>query len=537
MPTTTKAFGYHNIVIAANFHAEGVRESLEFWFRELNIEGSLLITPSDQLIQQLLCPDSVIPREFGLIVALIQTERWSPGGRCDRADLLRNFEDLIHAVNATSLRADGAKLLVVFCPPSPELRFNQTILAVENQVRDSLSAFDGVDCLDSRDLQELYPVEQYEKYFDPYTAQLAQIPFTRLCFTMLGTAVARKMYSLVTTPRKVIVVDCDNTLWSGICAEIGILNVSVGAGRVALQKFLIGQAEGGRLVCLCSKNEEADALAVFDTHPAMLLQRHHLTAWKVNWNPKADNLRTLAADLDLSLDSFVFIDDDSFECAQVRAVCPEVLTLHLPADEFAIESFLRNTWDLDQTAPTPEDKKRTLYYQQNASRAQSRQETRSIEEFIANLELNVGINPLQDADLARASQLTVRTNQFNINGIRRSEAELRAYMEDQNRSCQVVSARDRFGDYGSVGLMISRPHQEFLVVETLLLSCRALGKGIEQRMIARLSEIALRAGASQMKLIYQPNARNMPLLKFLAGIGAREAEGHWIVKVKDKKES
>src|SRR5262249_31612395 len=171
---------------------------------------------------------------------------------------------------------------------------------------------------------------------------------------------------------------------------------------------------------------------------------------------------------------FVFIDDDSFECAQVRAVCPEVLTLHLPSDELAIERFLRNTWDLDQKPPTLEDKKRTLYYQQNAKRAQSRQEARSIEEFIANLGLEVEIKPLQEADLARASQLTVRTNQFNINGIRRSEAELRAYMEDRNRSCQVVSARDRFGDYGTVGLMISRPQQDLLIVETLLLSCRAL---------------------------------------------------------------
>src|SRR5262249_42615375 len=271
----------------------------------------------------------------------------------------------------------------------PKLRFNQTILEVENQVRESLTALDGVECFDSRDLQELYPVEQYEKYFDPYTDQLAQIPYTRLCFATLGTAVARKMYSLITSPRKVIVVDCDNTLWSGVCAEIGPLNVSVGPSRAALQNFLIKQVEGGRLVCLCSKNEEEDALGVFDLHPAMLLRREHLTGWKVNWNPKADNLRTLAADLDLALDSFVFIDDDSFECAQVRAVCPEVLTLHLPSDELAIERFLRNTWDLDQKPPTLEDKKRTLYYQQNAKRAQSRQEARSIEEFIANLGLEV----------------------------------------------------------------------------------------------------------------------------------------------------
>ncbi|HKX29844.1 MAG TPA: HAD-IIIC family phosphatase [Blastocatellia bacterium] len=533
MSRITETFEYYNIAVVANFNVEGIRESLEFWFRELNVEGRLLIAPSDQIIQQLLSPAGVVPTECGLTIVFIQTERWAPGGRYDRADLMRNFTDLINAMSATSLRSEARKLLVVFCPPSPELRFNPVILAVEKDVRDSLTLLYGVDCLDSRDLEELYPARQYEKYFDPFTDRLAQIPYTRLCYAALGTTVARKLYSLMTRPRKVIVMDCDNTLWSGVVAEVGPLNVSVGPGRAALQRFLIRQVESGRLICLCSKNEEEDVLAVFDLHPAMLLRREHLAEWKVNWNRKADNLRMLAADLNLALGSFVFIDDDSFECAQVRAVCPEVATLHLPSDELDIQKFLQNSWDLDLQPSTPEDRKRTLYYQQNAKRARSREEARSIEEFIADLELEIEIELLQDADLARASQLTVRTNQFNINGIRRSESELQAYLKDQNRVCQIVKARDRFGDYGTVGLMISHSHQDLLIVETLLLSCRALGKGIEQRMIAKLSDLAQLNGAGRIKLVYQPNARNTPLQTFLLGIGAQEAEGHWIVNVRD----
>jgi FkbH-like protein len=245
----------------------------------------------------------------------------------------------------------------------------------------------------------------------------------------------------------------------------------------------------------------------------------------------------LSAELELALDSFIFIDDDSFECAQVMAVCPEVLTIQLPSDELAIKRVLRETWDLDpKTTPTLEDKTRTHYYQQNAERTKIRKSALSIEEFIASLELKVEIEQLLEADLARASQLTVRTNQFNINGIRRYETELQNYLKDQHRYCQVVKAGDRFGDYGTVGLMISRSHQEFLIVETLLLSCRALGKGIEHHMVMRLCEIAQICGASQIKFVYQPSERNMPLRLFLSDIGAQEIETHWIFNVKDKKE-
>jgi len=520
-----------DVVLAANFVAEGVRESFDFWMRNRMIAGTITFAPFDQVFQQLLDASSRL-RSAHFAVILIQLERWWPdGGRPDCSALMGTCESFIQALNTASQGAPGTSFLVVLCPPSPKRRHDRTIAGAQAKLKEDIEKIPNADIVTAIDLETLYPTEDYDSCFDSYAEELAQIPYTRLGFATLGTMIVRRLYSLRAPIRKVIAVDCDDTLWSGACGEIGPAAIEIGPGRRQLQEYLVGQSENGKLICLCSKNDASDVWAVFDQHPDMPLKRENLTAWKIDWTPKSDNLRELSLDLGLTLDSFVLIDNDAYECAMVQAACPEVLTLRTPSDETKMREFMRSIWDLDKRPATEEDRKRTIYYRQNAERAQARRTMSSLAEFLQSLDLRVEVTPLTAEDLARATQLMERTNQFNLSGIRYSQAELEAARQCPGRRCFVVRARDRFGDYGTVGLIICRPAKEILRVEVLLLSCRVLGKGIEQRVLSALAEIAQDVGAWQLEFAYRPTKKNSPLRKFLAEVGASQGQQDWTLGV------
>ena len=188
-------------------------------------------------------------------------------------------------------------------------------------------ALEGVRVITAREVESLYPVADR---FDSSADAMASIPYTPIYYAALGTMVARKVQKLLFPPYKVILLDCDGTLWDGICGEDGPLGIRIDAVRLSLQEFIVNQSLQGMLVCLCSKNNESDVLAVFDYRKDMVLKRDHLTMCRINWRNKSDNIQSLSQELGLALDSFIFIDNDPVECAEVRARCPDVLTLLLP---------------------------------------------------------------------------------------------------------------------------------------------------------------------------------------------------------------
>jgi FkbH-like protein len=519
------------LAIAANFVADPIGDSLNFWFRKLRLNCQLQLAPYDQILQQLLDPQALARCDYGLI--LIQLERWiSLDCKDPESEILRTVRDFINALEAATQKSASA-FIVVLCPPSPTWRGHSAIRSAEEHLDTCLREHPQVDLVASGYIQELYPTEDYAVQFDSYTNETAETPYSSLGFATLGTVVARRIRCLRSQPRKVIVVDCDNTLWSGLCGEEGPLNVRVTLGRKALQSFLIKQQTNGRLICLCSKNEEKNVREVFSHHPDMVLCADHLTAWKVNWGAKSVNLQALSNELSLGLDSFVFIDDDTFECETVRALCPEVRTLQLPQEDSRIEAFLRNTWDLDSKKITAEDQNRARYYRRNLERTQAQDKAPSLEDFLRNLQLEVLITPLKIEDVARAVQLTERTNQFNLNGVRRSASYLTSLIRDGRTKCLTVSSRDRFGEHGMVGLVIYSPNERALTVNTLLLSCRALGKRIEHRLFLRLADEALQSATPRLEFSYSPTAKNLPLRSFLAGLGISPNEKYWVIASED----
>jgi FkbH-like protein len=286
-------------------------------------------------------------------------------------------------------------------------------------------------------------------------------------------------------------------------------------------------------LCLCSKNDEADVIEVFQQRPEMPLKREHLVAWRINWQPKSENLRALAQELQLGLESFIFVDDNPIECAEVEAQCPEVLTLQLPAEVERIPKFLAHVWAFDQLKVTEEDRERTALYQQNAEREQFRQAAPTLADFLAGLELTIEISELTPDHVERVAQLTQRTNQFNVTTIRRTEAEIQRLCQSAELECLTVIVRDRFGDYGLVGVILFAGQPNALKVDTFLLSCRVLGRGVEHRMLARLGELAQARGAAFIEVPYHPTPKNKPALDFLNSVGGdfkEVSEDGWLFR-------
>ena len=254
---------------------------------------------------------------------------------------------------------------------------------------------------------------------------------------------------------KVLLLDCDNTLWRGVVGEDGVDGIAIDPGRRALQELAINRLGAGVLLGLVSKNNEADVWEAFAAAPGMLLRREMIVCHRINWEPKSRNIQSLAEELNLGVDSFVFIDDSPAECAEVRAGCPGVLVLQLPAEPDAIARFLEHLWPLDPRKVTDTDRKRAALYAANARREELRSQAPDLRRFVASLEVRTTFLPFSKETAARAAQLTQRTNQLTTTTLRRSEAELRADLTG-GAEILIADVSDRFGDYGIVGVVIYR---------------------------------------------------------------------------------
>lgn len=438
-------------------------------------------------------------------------------------------DQFVHALDAFSRNARAPTILCV-CPPSrrvsPGGTENQEPAAVEADLLQRVAAFPRLHVVGSEQILRRYPAPEY---YDPNTDALGHIPYTPEGFAAIGTTVIRTIVGLRRAPYKVIVLDCDHTLWRGACGEDGPLGVTVTPAHRTLQEFMVRQAAAGMLLCLCSKNSEADVWAVFDRNPQMVLKRDHLAGWRINWTAKSRNLRALAAELGLGIDSVIFVDDNPVECAEARAGCPDALTVELPDDSRRWPEFLEHFWAWDHPRVTAEDHTRTQKVRENVERERYRGQVATLKDFIAGLQLQVVISEAAPDEIGRVSQLTYRTNQFNFTTIRRSETEILKYLEEPANRCLVVKVRDRFGDYGLVGLLLYQIQSDAFAVDTLLLSCRVLGRGVEHQILADLGRRAAAGGVSWVDLRFRRSEKNQPAWDFIGSVGAdfmrREDDG------------
>jgi FkbH-like protein len=517
------------IAIAATFTTEPLSASLQYWLDQLKIPAKIEFAPYNQVVQALLDTGGMFAsNKRGLNVVLLRFEDWERfrkgTGRLSSSAVsarakVQNCE-LIAALKTATSTADST-MLVCVCPPSPPALADPERKALLGQLEQDLeSALAGLPIrfLSSARLLELYPVTEY---YDAASDKLGHIPYTQEAYAAFGTAIARVFHASKRTPYKAIVLDCDNTLWRGICGEQGPYGIELDAPSRAVQNFVKARQKEGMLLCICSKNAAEDVEQTFDEHPEMPLARSDFIGWRVNWRPKPENIQSLATELSLGLDSFIFLDDNPMETAEVESRCRGVLALTLPAKIDDIPRFLDHVWAFDQTGLTAEDRNRTAMYRENSSRSLLLAESPSYADFLAGLELEVEIRELNGAgEIARAAQMTQRTNQFNFTTRRFTESEVREALSGGSVEILTTFVRDRFGNYGQVGLVMYEAVDDALRVQNLLLSCRVLGKGVEHAMVARLGQIAMARSLSAVEIAFQPTPKNTPARDFLSSLGA-----------------
>ena len=526
------------IAIAATYTADLLKNPMEFWVDKLAFRKSVQFAPYNQVFQQLLDPNSMFRKNIkGVNVILIRLEDWIKdmpdialdmvGDGKGKQILEQNKDEFLTAVQSF-VAESSVPVLICFCPNSVAQTGNAVLNRIENDMVLSLNNMGNVFPVSSLEILSTMEVERYD---EPLGVDAGHIPYTDEFFAALSYIIARKSFSILGKPYKAIVLDCDQTLWTGVVGEDGPLGVTVDPARKMLQELMVSQHEAGTLICLCSKNSEEDVLEVLDNNPEMILRRNHISYSKINWSPKSQNIAELAAEINIGLDSFIFIDDNPVECAEVQANCPEVLTFQLPSHPEKIKDFTKHIWAFDHLKLTKEDRERVDLYRKEKERSNLLKSSTTFDEFLKNLDLNVSISEMKDDQIQRVSQLTLRTNQFNLTTIRRNESEISKLKLSENHVCLVAEVSDKFGDYGLVGLVIYEKQDDLLNVDTFLLSCRALGKGVEHALLNRLGRNALDHGLKYVRLNYSPTKKNQPALNFLLSLGEeyRQQEGEGLL--------
>ncbi len=323
---------------------------------------------------------------------------------------------------------------------------------------------------------------------------------------------------------KCILLDLDNTLWGGVVGEDGPHGITLGPdtpGREFqdFQRELLNLQRQGILLAVCSKNNEAEAIAVLRDHPHMIIREHHLAAHRINWQDKATNVRSLARELNLGLDHMLLIDDSPHERQWVRGQLPGLVVPDMPEDASLYADWIGALPSLVVLQQTVEDLLRTDQYRQGRVREEFRQAVGSVEDFLRGLDLRVEIDSLTDGTVTRVAQLLAKTNQFNLTTRRHDETALRREVERGRWLVYTMRVVDRFGDFGLVGVAIAVLGSRTWHLDSFLLSCRVIGKSVESALLAAVASSARAAGAERLAAEYLDSGRNQVAAHFLTRHG------------------
>jgi FkbH-like protein len=364
-----------------------------------------------------------------------------------------------------------------------------------------------------------------EIWIDRRTWETARLPIRGDELRHLAAEWLRFLHPLTGVTCKVLAVDLDGTLWDGVVGEDGVDGVSIeglgGSPFRAVQRAVLDLHRRGVILAICSKNNEDEALAALEKHSEFLLRPQHFAAHRINWDSKAESLRDLAAQLNVGLDSVAFLDDNPVERSLVRAQAPEITVIDLPDDPHAFADAVRAMPIFERLGLTDEDRKRSQHYAEQQQRAALQQTSESLEDFYHSLEMSIEIRRLTQSTIARAAQLTQKTNQFNLTTRRYTELNLEKLL-DAGAHIFTTRVKDRFGDNGIVGVTIAMEVEDAWSIDTMLLSCRVIGRTIETAILATIAEEAEASGATTLRGSYIPTSKNVPARDFYATHGFAE---------------
>lgn len=357
---------------------------------------------------------------------------------------------------------------------------------------------------------------------------IAKNPYNHKFYIELSKQYVKLFKAIYGIRKKCVVIDLDNTIWGGIIGEDGVEGISLGESYPGkyfkdFQNELLKLKNRGVVLAVCSKNNYEDVIAVLDNHPDMLLQKSDFANIKVNWEDKAANIKQIAEELNIGLDSIVFIDDSRFECELIKHELPEVQVVSLPQNPSSYVDTIHNLSAFETVSITDEDLNKTQVYMAQQKRNSLRKNSGDLEKYYFSLQMTIEVNLADKYVIPRISQLTQKTNQFNLTTRRYTEEDIEKLIKDDDCIIYYVRVRDKFGDSGISGCCIlNKLNNEDILIDTFLLSCRVMGRNIERAFLSFIAEKIKEKGFKKIVGEYVPNKKNKVVEKFYESMGFKE---------------
>jgi FkbH-like protein len=523
------------VALLSIFSSDFLHDHLVAWGLAGGLDVDLYQAGFGLFRQEILDPGSGLYRyEPDVVVVAVEGEDWIPGAYRDflraggagadpEATLAAWRDEAAVLLRTLRARTSATVLIHNFAPPAygalgaADAKHGGGQQAVVRRLHDALGAL-AAEVTDVHVVDYAALVNRHGalNWYDARMRHYARAPIAGPMQSFLAAEYAKFLRALRGLAKKCLVVDLDNTLWGGVVGEDGPLGVKLGAtypgsAFAEFQRYLLDLHARGVILAIASKNNPADVDEVFAVNEAMVLAQSHFAAMEVHWRFKRESLASIAARLGIGLEHVVFVDDNPVECEEVRRNLPAVTVICLPPQPERFVEALAREGLFDTLGLSAEDRRRGELYQQRARAEELRTSTGSVEDYYRDLQMRIRFAPVDRASLARAAQLTQKTNQFNVTTRRSSEADVARRAADPAWSVATVGVRDRFGDNGIVGVVMARQVDDVVDIDTLLMSCRVIGRTGETAMLAYLCDQARERGAKAVTGTIVPTAKNEPV--------------------------
>jgi len=545
------------IAVLGSFTLNGLAETIKVKCGELNVFTHIFSGGYNQYNEQILDPKSDLYSFSPEICFLVLDTRnilgnlfYSPYSISDdeRKKFIDNKITELSNLIKFFVEKSKSKLIVTnFVPPvySPygifesktNYGFQEMIYELNRNLLNEFKnnplvyVFDFNGFVTSLGQNNIFDYRQY--YLGDVKISLEKIPY-------LANALMGYIKPILGLNKKCIVLDLDNTLWGGIIGEDGFNGIKlshndpIGKSFIEFQKHLLSLHNRGIILAVNSKNNFDDAIKVIKEHPNMILREEHFANLKINWNDKVTNLREIAQEVNIGLDSMVFFDDDKINRDFVRSTIPEVLTIEMPEDPALYVQTLMELNDFNVTKITEEDKKRGKMYVEQRKRTEFQKVTTDFKEYLKELNIKIFIKNANEFTIPRISQLTLKTNQFNLTTKRYQEEDIRNFSHDDKKIVGCARVEDKFGDNGITGVfIIDKEDSKEWIIDTFLLSCRIIGRGVEEGIINHIITLAKKNNASKIIANFIPTKKNKPSESFLPTFGFEKENNQWVYYIKN----
>ena len=414
-----------------------------------------------------------------------------------------------------------------------EFGFHEMIEEINRSLRDISKVHNSIYIYDFNQFVSKHGERNIFDYRQFHVGDI-QISFNFIPF--FGDELIGYIKPIMSKNKKCIVLDLDNTLWGGVIGEDGFDGIELGhtsngKAFVEFQKELLSLWNQGIVLAINSKNNFDDAIKVIREHPEMILREKNFASIQINWDDKAQNMKYISDEINIGLNSFVFFDDDKLNQERIKQEFSEVLTIDLPEDPSQYAPILKELNDFNVLQRTQEDVARGEMYAQQRERKKFQDSVSNLDEFLKQLDITVKIKKSNKFLIPRISQLTLKTNQFNLTTKRYQEEEIRNLSKDENYEVGCAQVIDKFGDNGITGAFIINKKENIWILDTFLLSCRIMGRGVENAILSEILKEAKSKKVDEIKAEFIPTEKNKPAENFLLDFGFEKQDEFWIYKL------